>query len=186
MFLNNLDLIALLNLKIKKLLLIVVSISLVGCAISPSVNYQYNPRTDGEVYGNWVFLENENPFDGKYYQSVSYGVLGGKLKLVTFPGSGSYIRLENGDSYICGGVYNNIQVTFLFEDFTGNERMEARARLSDDKKSAIWSDEPFKSKLIKALNRYDNVAIRTEDECGSVRDLIFQIKDETHLKVSDV
>ncbi len=174
-----------LSFKFSNLFLIGLSIILVGCTITPSIQYQYNPRTDSEVYGNWTFLKSESLFDGKYYQSVSYGLLGGKLKVITFEDSGSYIRLENGDTYICGGIYDNISAVFLFEDFTGNERINTRARLSDDKKSVIFSDEPLTSRLITALNRYDNLAIRTKDECGAVIDLIFRIKGETHLTVSD-
>ena len=153
-----------------------------GCAMTPSVSYETRARLDGEVYGNWVFLANESIFDGKYYQSVSYGLLGGKLKVVTFPDSGSYIKLENGDSYICG-IYSSIYVTWIFEDFTGREEMKTLSRISEDNKAVIISDEPLKSKIIRALNRYDRVAIRTEDDCGSVIDMVYQIKGETHLKI---
>ena len=168
--------------KISKQISVGLLFFLTSCVITPSVAYETKARLDGEVYGDWAFLANESIFDGRYYQSVSYGLLGGRLKLVTFVDSDSYIRLENGDSYICGINYS-VNVTWIFEDFTGREEMKTLLRLSEDNKSLVISAEPLKSKIIRALNRYDIVAIRTEDDCGTVIDMIFEIKGETHLKI---
>jgi len=163
------------------LLLLLPLFIAVGCATIPSVSYETRSRLDGEYYGNWRFLANESIFDGKYYQSVSSGLLGGRLKVVTFVDSGSYIKLENGDSYICGSLYDYVDVTFIFDD--GAERYETRPKVSEDNKSIIFRTEPTFSKLINAFDRYDNVVIRTQDECGSTIDMIFQIEGETHLKI---
>ena len=115
------------------------------------------------------------------------------------------LQLKNGDSYICSdtyGDYNRLKVIFKID---GEEHFYQKFGISDDRSALIFREESIKNgmqierkdytkdlmkkswgnrgldlkKFVNKLKPSDELFIRTQDGCGNVVSMLFDLKGFT-------
>jgi len=142
-------------------------------------------RSDGQN-GAWTQKTETDEFDGKSVMSYVLGDKdGSKLFVWTHKASDSQISLHNGDNHICTKL-NKIQyVRTIFypeaKEFRWAFDLSTTKKQLDLRTSDIY---PQKLEFLKRLESQDAVSIRTEDTCGTVITMKFNIKGSPHIVVS--
>ena len=166
----------------KKLLALLLLFGIVGCATNTPLILE--SRISGESYNSWDYYTYDDDFDGKYRVSKVTSNSGGLISIFTPDRvNNSSFQYKNGDSYICsvsGGLYT--QMIFTKNDGSLYKH-EVYLSLSSNN-SVLYADSlgGNRNQLIPLLNFYDNLKIRTTDNCGTKIDHIFNISGTTHLK----
>tara|TARA_B100000780_G_scaffold29418_1_gene18641 strand:+ start:57 stop:941 length:885 start_codon:yes stop_codon:yes gene_type:complete len=168
-----------------KRLLLLTAILLTACASGPKWNWEVQPeeREDG-IYGSWVTSNPSNEF-GSWTSSKVLGTKSGWLKKQPFievQGS-HYVGVDIGDSYICG---DSINTKLAWEDSSGRKFIETLYfRTSKNNETLIFSDRNAwaleRNRFLYQLNLWDKVTIQTEDTCGEVTIVRFDIEGTHHV-----
>jgi len=166
-------------------LLLLTAIFLTACASGPKWNWEVQPeeREDG-IYGSWVTSNPSNEF-GSWTSSKVLGTKSGWLKKQPFievQGS-HYVGVDIGDSYICG---DSINTKLAWEDSSGRKFIETLYfRTSKNNETLIFSDRNAwaleRNRFLYQLNLWDKVTIQTEDTCGEVTIVRFDIEGTHHV-----
>ena len=140
---------------------------------------------------SWNYYNGRNEFDGPYILSSVTDENGvGAIRILSWLQSkNSYMRIRNGDSYICSygsSYYSSIPIEFIFKNDMNEVTYEASGNgfVSRDNEE-IYFNSVAEMNLVLALNLYDEVLIRTKDSCGNIITLTFNIRGISHLDVVD-
>ena len=170
----------------KKLLPLVLLFGIIGCAINTPLIIDI--RNSGQTYDDWSYYTYDDDFDGKYFVSMVKSTDGkGVIRIFTSAqSSNSSFQYQNGDSYICA-IYG-IGAEMIFTSKINN-RYEHSLHLSSSNNGEVLMANNLggnENQLVSLLNRYDELKIRTRDDCGSKIDRTFNISGTTHLKSYDL
>jgi len=165
------------------LALVLMVFGLVGCAINPPLLVDL--RKPNAKYGDWYYSKFTDEFNGTYVNSMvqSTDNIGILRVSSNIDDRFDYIRYENGDSYICA-LYSNLRVQTIFKDRNGGEFQGTYlfSRSDGGDSLIIRNIKGGEDSFVVQLNKYDELIIRTSDDCGNVVDKRFMIKGTTHLR----
>ena len=166
-----------------KNLLLILPLLIAGCTINPPLLVDL--RKPNAKYGDWYYSKFTDEFNGTYVNSMvqSTDNIGILRVSSNIDDRFDYIRYENGDSYICA-LYSNLRVQTIFKDRNGGEFQGTYLfSRSDGGDSLILRNiKGGEDSFVVQLNKYDELIIRTSDDCGNVVDKRFMIKGTTHLR----
>ena len=176
----------------KRILLLTVFL-ISACASGPKWNWEVQPeKRENGTYGSWVTSNPRNEF-GSWTSSKALGTKDGWLKKQPFievQGSqytNTYVGVDTGDSYICG---DSINTKLAWEDSSGRKSIETRYfRTSKNNETLIFSDRNArtweKHRFLYQLNFWDKLTIQTEDTCGEVTIVRFDIEGTHHVTTTE-
>jgi len=167
----------------KKLLALLLLFGIVGCAVNTPLIIDV--RDSGQTYDDWDYYTYDDDFDGRYLVSmVESNDNKGFIRIFTSTKTNkSSLQYQNGDSYICA-VNSGVRADMIFT-LKNNNRLEHSVYLSRSDSGETLAARSLggnEDQLVSLLNRYDELKIRTVDDCGNKIDRIFNISGTTHLK----
>ena len=154
-----------------------------------------------EDKSSWTFYESDDVIDGYWSVVTGTDLLGREL---AFYGDGRLV-VRNGDGYICAdayGDYNKLKVIFKIDE---EEHFYQKFGISDDRSVLVYKEEYIKGgmqierkdytkylikkswgnrgldlkKFVNKLKPSGELFIRTQDGCGNVVSMLFDLKGFT-------
>ena len=172
----------------KKLILLTIFI-LSACASGPRYSWetQWVDRQDG-IYGDWTTFNRSNEFSN-WTSSRVLGSKGGLfsnqsyIEVQSGQNTNTYVGINIGDGYICG---DSIVTKMAWVSSDGQKKIESNyLRTSKNNEELVFANnsyaEPEKNRFIHMLNIYDKLTIQSEDTCGEVTIVRFDIEGTHHL-----
>ena len=171
----------------KKLLALLLLSGIVGCAVNTPLIIDV--RDSGQTYDDWDYYTYDDDFDGRYLVSMVRSTDNkGVIRIFTSSQSNkSSLQYQNGDSYICT-IYSGVRADMIFTS-KNNNRYEHSVYLSRSDSGETLVARSLggnEDQLIYLINTYDELKIRTRDDCGNKIDRTFNISGTTHLKPYDL
>ena len=159
-----------------------ILILLTSCA---TVQEQIRFYVDNDVENtNWEITQTYDPFNGNSTRSIVYSSLGGgNYRVFTDQNGINYINYNSGDSYVCADSFLTVQ--HLFSKDGMELREDIVYGISSNNKTLVnkisFSLNSLND-LVRKLNEYDTMILRTVDTCGTQITNMFDISGNTHLQ----
>ncbi|MBT5150853.1 MAG: PDZ domain-containing protein [Flavobacteriales bacterium] len=178
----------------KRIMLLTIFI-LTACAGGHRYSWETQrvDRQDG-IYGDWTTSNHSNEFsnwtssrvlgsEGGLFSNQSY------IEVQSSQQANIYVGINIGDAYICGD-YIRTKMAWAWDYSDGQAIIEeTRLNVSENNESLKFSDsfewEREKNRFIHMLNIFDKLTIQSEDTCGEVTIVRFDIEGTHHLTTTE-
>ena len=176
----------------KKLLYFVISLFVLSACVStpPLKEYHY---AYVETTGSWVSREIEDPLDGNWKRSVvvtekqSWAEDNPAIYVDTYASGRTSLFFTNGDGYICDLGSLRVRVKFDNDEVLELNRFQNQFELANNNErirlldsGSIYTSHTVKSDFLAKFPKADSVIIETIDDCGTVKQMNFNIEGSPH------
>ncbi len=160
-----------------------------GCVTTPpAVNYNYSYV---ESTGAWKTREIEDELDGNWRRSyvftekASWIDTNPGIFVDTYANGNTSLFFTNGDGYICDTGTLKVRVKFDDWEVYSLDRFYGEFKLSNNSSRIVLFDTPYnsnsaKSDFLEKLAKYKKVVIETQDSCGTIKQMKFNIEGNPH------
>lgn len=168
---------------------LIIAILLSACVSTPPpIDYQYPFVT---TTGAWKTIEIEDELDGAWQRSYvntekdSWISTYPGIYVDTYANGSSSVFFTNGDSYICDTGTLRVRVKFDNEEVQ-NLSNGLEFRLANNNERISFMDSTYysryraKSEFLAKLPEADSVIIETQDSCGTIKQMKFNIEGSPH------
>ena len=165
---------------------LIIAILLSACVSTPPLKeYHY---TFVETSGSWTTRETEDPLDGNWKRSFvlaekqSWAEDNPGLYVDTYANGATLLFFTNGDSYVCDLGSLKVRVKFDNEEVRELNRFYNEFRLANNNSWIQIRDvlTTIKSDFLAKLPKADSVIIETIDDCGTIKQMKFNIEGSPH------
>ena len=168
---------------------LIIAFLLSGCVTTPPPsNYVYSYV---ESTGSWVTREIKDELDGNWFQSY---VLSEKeswlsstpgIYVDTYASGRAAAYIVNGDGYICDTGTLKVRVKFDNGAVYSLDRFNSEFKVSENNERIVLYDNPYSSQFTRSdflekLAKSNRVIIETDDDCGTIKQINFNIEGNPH------
>jgi hypothetical protein len=170
---------------------LIIAILLSACVSTPPLKEYHYAYV--ETSGSWTTREIEDPLDGNWKRSAvftekqSWAEDNPGLFVDTYANGRSALFFTNGDGYICDLGSLKVRVKFDDEEVFSLNRYQDEFRLANNNERIalydsgnIYTSHTAKSDFLAKLPKADSVIIETIDDCGTVKQMNFNIEGSPH------
>jgi len=166
---------------------LIIAILLSACATTPpaaTYNYSYVETT-----GAWKTSVIEDELDGNWRRSYvltksdSWISTNPGIYVDTYANGTTSVFFTNGDGYICDTGSLKVRVKFDDWQVYSLSRFKPDFRLSTNNERIVILDSysyRAKSNFLENLAESDSVILETQDDCGTVKQMKFNIEGNPH------